>query len=139
MMRIEHANIVVTEIEPTLNFLTTAFPDWGVRGGGEADWYGTKRNWVHVGNDDSYFTLNDRGTGVQRHLQGNSAGLAHIAFEVDDLDGLVQRMTDAGFEPRVFGDEHPFRKNVYYIDPDGLEFEFVEYLSDDPAEKNMYD
>ena len=34
MNKLEHANIVVTAIEPTLNFLKIVFPDWRVRGQG---------------------------------------------------------------------------------------------------------
>ena len=30
--RLEHANFVVTDIEPTLDFIQTAFPEWEVRG-----------------------------------------------------------------------------------------------------------
>ena len=63
MMRLEHANLVVKEIQPTLNFLLTAFPQWNVRGSGQGVWGTTQRHWVHVGDDDYYFTLNDQGEG----------------------------------------------------------------------------
>jgi hypothetical protein len=35
--------------------------------------------------------------------------------------------------------EHPFRKTVYFIDPAGVEFEFMQYLSDKPSERNRYE
>ena len=34
MIRLEHANLVVKDIQPTLEFLLTAFPHWRVRGRG---------------------------------------------------------------------------------------------------------
>ncbi|MFQ5562938.1 MAG: VOC family protein [Parvularculaceae bacterium] len=138
MPRIEHANLVVTAIGPTLDFLKAAFPDWRVRGGGDGDWYGKPRRWVHFGDDDFYVTLNDNGEGAQRDLAGHAPGLAHIGFEVPSVDAVVARLKEAGHEPSQWGPDHPYRRNVYFIDGEGLEFEFVEYLSDVPEEKNQY-
>ncbi|MBB5518079.1 VOC family protein [Amphiplicatus metriothermophilus] len=136
--RIEHANLVVTAIGPTLDFLTAAFPEWRVRGEGRDAWKGMARRWVHVGDDDFYVTLNDFGRGRQRDLDSDEPGLAHIGFVVDSIEDVVARLEKAGYEPSHWGPAHPFRRNVYFIDEEGLEFEFVEYLSDDPAEKNRY-
>lgn len=138
MPKIEHANLVVTSIEPTLKFLQAAFPEWQVRGEGAGDWNGKPRRWLHVGDDEFYITLNDNGEGAQRDLDGHAPGLAHIGFEVSSLDEVIDRLTGAGYEIDLVGAPHPYRRNVYYIDPEGLEFEFVEYLSDNPEEKNRY-
>ena len=46
----------------------------------------------------------------------------------DDYQYLTDKDHDGAIEP--------FRKNVYYVDPNGFEVEFVEYLSDDPEERN---
>ena len=56
MPKLEHANLVLTKIEPTLKFLETAFPEWRIRGEGKSDWYGKPRRWLHFGDDDSYVT-----------------------------------------------------------------------------------
>ncbi len=143
MARIEHLNLVVSDIDKTLSFLSAAFPHWRNRGGGEDTWQDAPRRWMHFGDDETYLTLNhflplgeDRG--AQRDLQGTSPGLAHVGFEVASIDGVVARLRDAGFEPRVWGPDHPHRRNVYFYDPEGLEFEFVEYFSDAPAERNSY-
>ena len=138
MIRLEHVNLVVKDIDTTLRFLQTAFPDWRVRGRGESEWYGHKRNWLHVGTDDYYITLNDGGEGENRDLRGHAPGLAHIGFCVDDMDGISQRLQDAGFEIATIGADHPHRKTVYFHDPAGFEFEFIEYLSDRPEERNLY-
>lgn len=136
--RLEHANLVVTAIEPTLAFLKAAFPGWRVRGEARDEFRGHPRRWVHFGDDESYVTLNDYGRGGQRDLNGREPGLAHLGFIVEGLDEIVSRLKAAGYEPNFWGPDHPHRRNVYYIDDEGLEFEFVEYLSDDPAERNLY-
>lgn len=136
--RLEHANLVVTAITPTLDFLKAAFPQWRVRGEGDGEWCGKKRRWVHFGGDDFYVTLNDNGVGGQRDLRGHEPGLAHLGFVVSSLDLTVARLARAGYAPDHWGDAHPYRRNVYFIDDEGLEFEFVEYFSDNPDEKNSY-
>lgn len=138
MPRLEHTNLVVTAIDPTLDFLQAAFPEWRLRGEGRDHWKGMPRRWVHFGDDDSYITLNDFGRGRQRDLASAEPGLAHIGFEVPSLDDLISRLKEAGHAPHHWGEDHPHRKNVYYIDNEGLEFEFVEYLTDDPLKKNLY-
>lgn len=138
MPKLEHANLVLTEIEPTLKFLQTAFPEWRVRGQGKSEWYGKPRRWLHFGDDDTYVTLNDHGEGAQRDLAGYQPGLAHLGFVVASLDDVVGRLARAGYRPHHFGEDHPHRKNTYFIDGEGLEFEFVEYLSDAPEERNSY-
>ena len=62
MVRLEHANLVVTDIEPTLSFLKTAFPHWRVRGGGDGTWSGKPRKWLHFGDDEFYIALSDKTT-----------------------------------------------------------------------------
>lgn len=138
MTRLEHANLVVTQIEPTLKFLQTAFPHWHVRGEGRDAWSGKPRRWVHFGDDRFFLTLNDNGEGAQRDRAGHAPGLAHIGFEVSALAPIEKRLGEAGYEPLVRGPDMAGRRNVYYVDPEGLEFEFVEYLSDDPAVRNEY-
>ena len=138
MVRLEHANLVVKEIQPTLDFILTAFPEWRVRGEGEMSWYGRPRRWLHVGDDDYYLTLNDDGDEDNRDLAGHSAGLAHLGFVVDDVDGVTERLIAKGYEIDVTGAEHPHRKTFYFRDPAGFQFEFMQYLSDVPEEKNLY-
>ena len=138
-MRIEHINLVVRDIEPTLEFLKIAFPHWEIRGSGQSDWYGKPRTWLHFGEDDSYIALSDNGEGAGRDLTGHKPGLAHIGFVVDDLDGIMARYAAKGIAPSVDLTEIPARKNVYYVDPAGIELEFVQYLSDLPAERHNYD
>ncbi|WP_420854582.1 VOC family protein [Sneathiella marina] len=137
-MKFEHANLVVSDLDRTLAFLKAAFPDWKIRGKGSNDWYGKPRNWVHFGTADNYITLNDHGEGENRDLKGHSTGLAHLGFVVDDLASLVGRLDNSGFQPHLQGEDNPFRRNAYFMDPAGFEFEFVQYFSDISTERNMY-
>ena len=47
------------------------------------------------------------------------------------------RLQQAGYAIAKPGAKEPFRKNVYFVDPAGFEVEFVECLSDIPAERNL--
>jgi catechol 2,3-dioxygenase-like lactoylglutathione lyase family enzyme len=138
MLHLEHLNLVVNDIPQTLSFYQAAFPHWAVRGGGQNDWYGKPRSWVHFGDDYQYLAFNDNGVGENRDLKGHQVGLAHFAFATNDIKGVITRLQEAGFEIAVDGAEDKYRENVYFIDPNGYEVEFVEYVSDIPSERNRY-
>jgi len=136
MARLEHINLVGKNIENSLAFYQAAFPHWKIRAEGDGEWYGKPRRWVHFGDDYQYIAINDFGEGENRDLTGHSMGLAHIAFAVNDLDAVIKRLIKAGFPIDKEGAEAEFRKNVYFIDADGFEVEFIQYLSDLPEERN---
>ena len=142
MVRLEHANLVVKEIKPTLDFLLAVFPEWTVRGEGDMVWgkgeSALTRHWLHVGDDDYYLTLNDNAQGEIRDVRSVQAGVAHLGFVVDDLQGIIERLAQQGFSVDITGQNHPFRQTVYYNDPAGFQFEFLQYSSNKPEEKNMY-
>jgi catechol 2,3-dioxygenase-like lactoylglutathione lyase family enzyme len=138
MLHLEHLNLVVNDIPQTLSFYQAAFPHWTIRGGGQNDWYGKPRSWVHFGDDYQYLAFNDNGVGENRDLKGHQVGLAHFAYVTNDIKGVIARLQEAGFEITTDGAEDIYRKNVYFIDPNGYEVEFVEYVSDIPSERNRY-
>ncbi|GIU20803.1 MULTISPECIES: VOC family protein [unclassified Shewanella] len=142
MVRLEHVNLVVKDIPPTLTFLLTAFPEWRIRGEGKMTWgsgeHASSRHWLHIGDDDYYLTLNGGAVGEIRDAKGIEPGVAHIGFVVDDLQAVIDRLSAKGFSLDIKGRLHPFRQTVYYMDPAGLQFEFLQYASDKPDEKNMY-
>lgn len=137
-VRLEHANLVVKRLDTTLAFLQTALPNWTVRGQGGNEWNGVARQWLHFGTDEQYITLNDGAEGSNRALDGHTPGLAHVGFVVEDLQRLSVRLEEAGYQVATISAPHPHRKSLYYHDPEGFEFEFVEYLSNTPSEKNLY-
>ena len=62
------------------------------------------------------------------------------AFALGAVGGLPghERLLAAGFEESTYGNNHPHRKRVYFYDADGNDWEFVEYLTSDPARRHDY-
>jgi len=137
-MYLEHLNLTVSNIEETLKFYRVAFPNWYVRGEGDQIWNGKPRKWLHFGDDNQYLTFCDDGEGSNRDLSGHQVGLAHFAFVVTNLDAMQARLLKAGFKQAKDGAGEPYRSNLYYLDPNGFEVEFVEYHSDLNEQRNAY-
>lgn len=142
--RFEHINLRVPSINKVKAFLCAAFPDFRERGSGYGDTYGY---WAHIGNDEHYVALNQReqpGTEsdqvISPYEYKQPFRLLHLAYVVDDIEALIARLHDAGFEPDDVDnlDSHPYRRRVYYLDGNGIEYEFVQYLSDEPEKRNDY-
>jgi len=136
MIQLEHLNLCIKNIDASLKFYQAAFPHWKVRCGGKDSWHGKPREWLHFGDDYQYISLNDNGEGENRILSGHQVGLAHFAFVTQDLDGVIKRLAEAGFPADKEGGDNPYRNNIYFLDPDGYEVEFVEYLTDLPELRN---
>lgn len=137
MIYLEHLNLVVKNIPKALAFYQAAFPHWYIRSKGQGKWYGKPRDWLHFGDDHQFITFNSNGESQNRDLSGHQVGLSHFAFVTSNIESVIQRLAKAGFAVDKAGTEEPFRKNVYFMDPDGFEVEFVQYLSDDPKERNL--
>ncbi|WP_438463249.1 VOC family protein [Marinomonas sp. PE14-40] len=137
MIQLEHINLVVSDIPAMLNFYHAVFPHWKIRDEGKGEWSGKPRNWLHFGDDYQYIALSDHGEGENRNLDGHQVGLAHFAYVTNNLDAVINRLLAAGYEIAKNGAQDLYRKNVYFIDPAGFEVEFVEYLSDDPVQRNL--
>jgi catechol 2,3-dioxygenase-like lactoylglutathione lyase family enzyme len=137
MARLEHANLCVRDIDATLRFLRTAFPDFRVRAD-HRDPDGSR--WVHFGDHNSYLAMTAADVGAEREWEPYSGvpGVNHLGFEVDDADALRERMLAAGYEESTVPNSHPFRKRVYFYDSEGNDWEFVEYLSSAPSERHDY-
>ena len=136
--RLEHVNFSVADLEGMIGFITTAFPDFCLRGEGVRE---AGDHWVHLGDDDTYIALFEAtsGPGPSRELYAGQPGINHIGYEVDDVEALRARLAEAGYRESTFPNSHPHRKRIYFLDPEGNEWEFVQYHSGDPAERNDYD
>ncbi|WP_251358717.1 VOC family protein [Kangiella sp. TOML190] len=139
MIQLEHINLVVSDVDAMLHFYGAAFPHWHIRSQGTGDWNGKPRRWLHFGDDYNYIALSDNGEGDNRDLSGHQVGLAHFAFVTHDLAAMINRLEAAGYDIHKAGADNQYRKNIYFLDPQGFEVEFVEYLSDIPAERNSDD
>jgi catechol 2,3-dioxygenase-like lactoylglutathione lyase family enzyme len=137
MIRLEHANLHVRHFDDAVRFLKTAFPEFHVRREAVTDGL----RWMHIGTDETYIALNetniDQNTG--RKPYDGKPGINHLGYEVDDVDALQQRLAAAGFRDSTYPNSHPHRKRVYFYDADGNDWEFVQYLSDNPLERNDYE
>ncbi|MDC0325588.1 VOC family protein [bacterium] len=134
--RLEHVNLKVRHLGEALRFLQAAFPEFGIR---HDEGEGLDR-WVHIGTDEYYLALtvtNADKAPADKPYSGYP-GVQHLGWAVPDVEGLRQRLLAGGFEESTFPNEHPHRKRVYFYDADGNDWEFVEYLSDDPSERNDY-
>ena len=137
LKRMEHANITVSSIDEAETFLKLAFPEFSERGAGQSD----QKRWVHFGTEETYIALEEmtnETTSERAPYQDN--GINHIGFVVEDVEAIASRMGRAGFhqgEIHVEG-EGPYRKRIYIFDGVGNEWEFVEYLTEDDAKRNVY-
>ena len=136
-VRLEHANIIVRDIDATIRFLQAAFPEFRIRFEGK-DLRG--RRWVHIGTNDSYIALTQSTVEPEERWKPyvGLPGINHLAYEVDDVDALRDRLRSAGYQDSTVPNNHAYRRRVYFYDPDGNDWEFVQYLSDDPAKRHDY-
>ena len=134
--RLEHANIIVRDVDRMVGFLETAFPDFEIRAEGTSN----GARWLHIGSESTYIALNEAKSELSEPWRPYSGkpGLNHLGYEVDDAEALRTRMTKAGYRDSTVPNDHEFRKRVYFYDPEGNDWEFVQYFSDKPAERNAY-
>ncbi len=136
-IRMEHANIIVRDIDATARFLQTAFPAFEIRREGKHE----NARWMHIGTPDTYIALNQASAEPAESWvpYNGRPGVNHLGYEVDDADALRDRMRAAGYKDSTVPNNHPFRMRVYFYDPDGNDWEFVQYFTDDPAKRNDYE
>jgi len=86
-----------------------------------------------VGNDTVRIEIEQANPAQIAAATGTQAGLYHLAFEVDDLEGAAARLRDAGAQfllpPSQFRED---RKIAFILDPDGVFIQFIQYLNHTP-------
>ncbi len=137
-VQLEHANLTVPDVDEAIRFVQTAFPDFKIRWDGKS-FIGSRT--VHIGTDETYLALNDaRHDAAEPWVPySGKPGLNHLGYEVDDADGVRERLAAAGYNDSTVPNEHPHRKRVYFHDAFGNDWEFVEYTSDVASERNDYE
>lgn len=119
---IEHVNITVSQPERSSRLLQDLF-GWRVR------WQGPARDGgrvIHVGDDANYLAVYAEPGKAEGRDWAKGAPLNHVGIQVDDLEGVEQRVVAAGLVPFNHGDYEPGRR-FYFMDWDGIEFEIVSY------------
>lgn len=131
---LEHANFRVQSLDQAVRFIQAALPEFEVRGRGEKP----GSQWLHIGTATSYLAIEER-TDSPLDATGNARSrLNHLGFVVASVSEIKTRLLAAGFKEGFIAEEHPYRRRLYFLDDDGLEWEFVEYLSDDFGQRNEY-
>lgn len=135
-MYLEHANITVASLEKAVHFLTTAFPDFAVRGEGRSD----NCHWLHLGDQTTYIALqqNHQITATQDE-QYVSNGVNHLGFVVDNLADIESKLIAAGYQKDPMSTQEQYRNRSYFYDGNNVEWEFIEYLSDQDKLRNKYE
>jgi hypothetical protein len=131
---LEHNNITVNNLEEAIRFIQTAMPEFKIRGEG-AD---SQRRWAHIGTDESYLALTETTASVKGSEDYLTHGFNHMGFVVSDVREVGKRLREAGYRSNYPFTEHKHRLRDYYLDTDGNEYEFIEYLSDNPEDRNSY-
>jgi len=136
-VRLEHANLTVRDLASMIQFLQTAFPEFRVRGEGTSQ---AGDHWVHVGTDETYLALTQARAPYNGQFKPYSGapGVNHLAYVVDDVETLRNRLSSAGYKDSTPPNAHPHRTRQYFYDSEGNDWEFVQYFSEDPAERNDY-
>lgn len=141
---VEHLNITVPDLDESIRFVQTAMPDFKVRRRFQID----GRKWAHVGTDTTYLAMiqadrqPEARPQAQRMTDMDKAGFNHVGFVVENLDAVRERLLSAGFAGGYNNGEiieAEYRRSAYFLDVHGSEFEFMQYLSDKPEERNIYD
>ena len=137
-VRLEHANLTVRDIEGMIRFLQTAFPEFQVRGESRSN---DGSRWVHIGTYETYLALSQASAEPEKRWTPYRGlpGVNHLGYEVDDVVALRYRLKSAGYKDSTVPNAHPHRKRVYFYDPEGNDWEFVQYLSQDPGERHDYE
>jgi len=139
MTYLEHANITVPDIDSALEFLMDVDPEFTVKKDALAE---KGYRWVHIGNDVMYIAL--QGAHLDHEAQAartpyRNYGVNHLALVVEDLNAVVERLEHKAYQQSLDVPNETYRRRKYYYDRAGFEWELIEYLSDDPTEKFLYE
>jgi hypothetical protein len=140
LLRMEHANIRVESVDEKARFLTTAFPEFEIRAERAHKENGSEKRWIHLGTQDVYVKLGEV-VPTESGPDDRPMGVGHLGYVVDDVESVANRLRAAGYKVGQLYVEGPgpSRKRFYGTDPGGVEWEFVEYLTDDPEKRNSYE
>jgi catechol 2,3-dioxygenase-like lactoylglutathione lyase family enzyme len=136
---LDHVNISVVDVDRTVALLRIAFPEFIVRGSGKGEYQGATTAWLHLGIDELYVSINTAGNILTQHrsYEMPETGINHVGFIDENVDDLQGKYEAAGFRCSPV-DELPSRKRLDVDDADGIQWKFIQYMSDDFAVRNDY-
>ena len=124
-MKIEHANITVSNIDETFEFYHSLM-GFETRWEGEANGVLGPVRACHVGTPEfylSFFEAENQGAATQDYSRN---GINHIGFEVNNLSDYKRKLGDMGVNIHFEQDYDPGTR-LYFYDLNGVEIELVEY------------
>jgi catechol 2,3-dioxygenase-like lactoylglutathione lyase family enzyme len=125
-VRLDHANVAVRDLDGIVRFRPFRIR---VRAGGAGTGsVSARRQRCRL----------RRALRAARERREGARDLNHLGFEVDDVEAVRTRLASAGYRDSTTPNAHPHRKRIYFEDADGNDWEFVQYTSADPAERNDY-
>ena len=150
MQGIDHINIVVSDLERSVDFYTRVLGMVETRRAHlEGDWIdavvglsGVEADVVYLEPSEGGLRIellqysSPKGTASPECSRANTVGLRHIAFRVKDIEAFAARLTEAGFPPlspptsvpqRVITHTAGHKVLCYFHDPDGVLLELAEY------------
>ena len=140
MTIVEHLNITVPDVDAALEFLSVVAPDFKVRKDVKAP---NKHRWVHVGNEQCYFALQephlDSASPNDPQSTYKNYGINHIGLVVDDIKAVEEHLVSKGYKRGIVAPEERYRKRAYFFDSAGFEWELTEYLSADLDDMYLYE
>lgn len=97
------------------------------------------REWVHLGDDETYLALS-QAKEIPAMVEKNydKAGINYIGFVVENVEEIANNLLKNGYKRDYPKAIEPFRIRDYFADADGNQYEFIQYLSDVPEERNAY-
>ena len=132
---VEHAQLLVDDLDVTEAFYLAVFPDWRVRARGRE--IGLRPySWIHVGTTDSYLAFRMAYEGRTETRARVETLSNHIGIVVEDIPATIERLRSRGVDYTV--NDHPYRVRVYTRDPDGYELELVQYKTENPELRHDY-
>ena len=125
-MFLEHVNLTVSDLERSIDLYCSLL---GLRVRWRREAGDGLPAAAHVGDDRHYIAMFQAASGAALPAPDYEAvGLNHFGFVVDDLDAARTRLEQLGLAAHSEADYEPGRR-LYFMDPDGIEVELVEYAN----------
>jgi lactoylglutathione lyase len=122
---LHHSGIKSADIDKSLDFYTRIL---GLEILEKIDLVG--RRFYFIGNDKTRIEIEQSNPGDEMILVDKGFGLYHLAFAVDDLEGLVARLKAESvkfiMEPMQLRAD---RKIAFIEDPDGVRIQLIEFVA----------
>lgn len=139
MISIEHVNMTVPDIDEAIRFLKIVAPDFDVR---KDEKPSNSYRWAHIGNKKYYIALQEPHLDAdpKKRLQAyKNYGINHVALVVSNLEVIEEKLLDSGYRRGIETPVEKHRKRAYFYVNGDFEWELVEYLSEKPSEKYLYE